>query len=315
MDAGNVRLRLTDGTKTGAVKLETLSECSELEVAEYEAAPKVRRHLRFVEDYEALSRQVLPWFFQVAQADGELDRAKFEAVFNESGVAKVQEWVASEKFPWSKMCEDLGCSVEVSLTAEEIAHKLKVLGKCDEFVDDDEVIFVPRLSQYLLRRAYQVAAMAGFAQGLGFSGTKRIDLSDVGLGATAQEIEKIVGRTADLEALFLPERPQWMDDGSTLESLRRQCPRALCLELGCEISEHAYLDLCSQHGRHDPELAQLLSPTKLPEGLPPELEPEPEPEPEPDDGTPVVEPEPEPDDGTPVVEPEPEPEDGAPFVQ
>ena len=40
--------------------------------------------------------------------------------------------------------------------------------------------------------------------------------------------------------------------------LRASCPYALYLELGCEVSEEAYLELRAQHERHDAELARLL---------------------------------------------------------
>ena len=41
--AGTVQLRLTDGTKTGPIKLEALSKCSKSEVAQYEAVPLVKQ--------------------------------------------------------------------------------------------------------------------------------------------------------------------------------------------------------------------------------------------------------------------------------
>ena len=175
--------------------------------------------------------------------------------------------------------------------------------------------------------ARQESAVAGFTQGLGYLATKRVDLSGPEIGAvTAAQIEAIARHAPDLEALFLPEGTKL--SASTLMTVRQACPRALCLELGCEVDERAYVELCAQHERHDTELACLLPNAGLWEGTTPaegvtgwstrtlslrtseveaehvdgskpaEPQPEPEPEPEPGDGTIPVEPEPQPADST-----------------
>lgn len=108
------------------------------------------------------------------------------------------------------------------------------------------------------REAGVCSETVAFAQGLGYLNTKRVDLAAPQFGvSTAEQIKAIADNTPDLEALFLSKRPDWMDK-ATLATLREKCPRALCLELGCEISDEAYRDLRAQHKRHDAVLAQLL---------------------------------------------------------
>eukprot|EP01043_Picozoa_sp_COSAG02_P059536 COSAG02_NODE_7608_length_2936_cov_1.606274_1_plen_896_part_10 len=122
------------------------------------------------------------------------------------------------------------------------------------------------------RAASEAAAAAmtdGFVHGLGSLVTKRVDLSSVKFGVpstTAEMIEAIASCCPDLEAMFLPEGIKL--SYSTLSVLRRDCPRALCLELGCEVSEKGYLDLRVQHRHHDAVLSDLLSCAGPPEGTP-----------------------------------------------
>eukprot|EP01043_Picozoa_sp_COSAG02_P064845 COSAG02_NODE_9604_length_2164_cov_47.511864_1_plen_311_part_10 len=179
-------------------------------------------------------------------------------------------------------------------------------------------------------KARQDSAIGGFAQGLGYLATKRVDLSGQFGAVTEDQIKVVACRSSDLEALFLPIGTQLSD--STLAAVREACPRATCLELGCEINEKAFLDLCAQHERHDHELASLLPNAELWQNATAALSAPPEGitgnstrasrqrissefQTEPGDGTKPSEPEPEPDpsefqtepgDGTKPSEPEPE---------
>ena len=128
------------------------------------------------------------------------------------------------------------------------------------------------------RQVAAQSAVTGFTQGLAYLQTHRIDLSGVEFGDVSSiQVVEIATRCPDLEALFLPAGTRL--DESTLVAARRDCPKAKCIKLGCEISESAYLELLAQHGKHDAELAAALSQLSLPEGTPPagdNLEPEPE---------------------------------------
>ena len=128
------------------------------------------------------------------------------------------------------------------------------------------------------RQVAAQSAVSGFTQGLAYLQTHRIDLSGVEFGDVSSiQVVEIATRCPDLEALFLPAGTRL--DESTLVAARRDCPKAKCIKLGCEISESAYLELLAQHGKHDAELAAALSQLSLPEGTPPagdDLEPEPE---------------------------------------
>jgi hypothetical protein len=107
------------------------------------------------------------------------------------------------------------------------------------------------------RAEAQAAAMAGFSQGLGYLRTRRVDLSSPAFGTvTETQIMDLAGQTPELEALFLA--PGVVLSETCLDTLRRDCPEAACLALGCELSEKGYLELRQQHGRHDDELGALL---------------------------------------------------------
>ena len=118
--------------------------------------------------------------------------------------------------------------------------------------------------------------MAGFAQGLSYLATKRVDLSAPEFGTVAAEqILAVASKVPHAEAMFFPPGTKLDDD--TLGSLRQHCPNARCLTLGCEVTEKGYLELRRQHGQHDEALATALEVLGLPEGVPNEPEPELEP--------------------------------------
>ena len=142
---------------------------------------------------------------------------------------------------------------------------------------------LPTLSEAVAReeershQAAKAAAVGGFVQGLSYQSTRRVDLSGPDFGnVTAVQIKEIARHCPDLEALFLLDGT--VLDESTLVMLRRACPRVKCLALGCDVTEEGYLELLAQHGKHDAELAAVLSQPGLPEGMPPGVEPQPEPE-------------------------------------
>ena len=90
------------------------------------------------------------------------------------------------------------------------------------------------------------------------------------------QISGALSAVAQLEAVFLA--PGTRRSEATLAQLRSACPEAVCLALGCELSEEAYLNLRAQPRGHDAELAVAMAERGCPSTPPRPEAPEPEPE-------------------------------------
>jgi hypothetical protein len=96
-------------------------------------------------------------------------------------------------------------------------------------------------------------------QGVGYNKHHRIDFSVDGFGdVTDAQIDHIVRNCPDLTAIFF--RPGYRLSETALQALRRGCPDASCIVLGCEISEASYLGILQQYKSEDLELGTLFGP-------------------------------------------------------
>ena len=127
------------------------------------------------------------------------------------------------------------------------------------------------------KAAFAKGAREGLLAGLRYSSARRLDLSRLASTDAKTHLEEVAEHCGDLEALFLS--PGTVLGAELLGSLRSQWKHSVCLVLGCEVSEAAYVNLREQYERHDEELAG--APSEISEGVPPS---EPEPEPEQPDG-------------------------------
>ena len=100
--------------------------------------------------------------------------------------------------------------------------------------------------------------VSAFVQGLSYSRRQIVDLSDASFGIVdSAQLRQIAGYCCDLEALFLSKGSS-LDEG-TLHMFRDLCPQAVCLVLGCELAQDAYLGLRAQYEYDDAEVATALN--------------------------------------------------------
>eukprot|EP01047_Picozoa_sp_COSAG01_P050331 COSAG01_NODE_5078_length_4502_cov_6.740177_2_plen_337_part_00 len=190
----------------------------------------------------------------------------------------VSEYLLHDTATTAQFCQAMAESVDISVAIGTLERNLTNT--------QGDLPVGMQLAQAMVSQVQQAAMTAGLTQGLRFTRSRRVDLSNRSFGDLDADHERVlaIARTCgpDLDALFL--RVPLLLPPPVVAQLREACPNARCLALGGEVAEAGFDDILRQYAEVDSELTQAIQAgaamRMIAEGVPPSAAHEVEPEPE-----------------------------------